>query len=722
MGLRKGQRELVESYTGGLCAVPAIPGGGKTYSLTMWAAETIGRGLHRPGKLLIVTYMNSAVSNFRRRISQELKGRGIGSGRDFHVATIHGLCLRILKERPDFLMAGDGLEVADEVTRARIIDGAVEEWKERNAESFQGFLDPNLQGNDAKLLDMWSEKLALIVRQSAVGDFKLRGLRPEAALKASEKLSQASLLRCAAEIYEIYEARLKRDGYLDFDDMLYGAKKLLEEDRELLERYRKKYTFVCEDEAQDSNLIQNEVLSMIAEGNLLRVGDSNQAICGTFTNSDFTYFRDFCRKPETMIYSITQSSRSSEAIIGLANRFVERVRSGHPVPSCRGCLLPQFIEPVGEGEQPGNPPSPPDGLGAGIFNSWEAEAAAVVSRAAHFLRKMPDKTIAVLVPTWWRLEVVLNLLEARGIPYEAVGGTEADSGALRRLGRALDFASMPENGDKLRALLPEMLEEEASERLSALLDEFSVRDALYNTEGTLSAAGLTGTAKTEALGLFDILRRILEYPFIIPEKLILFISEALGFGSEDRAVAARVADEVRRMAARDPSWELGALAVELLSPRNAFTHFAGIMRELKGYEPEPGKITVSTYHRAKGLEWDVVFLTCLSSSDFPARLEDRFIGEYWFLSQEFKNPQAVLKAELSKALGEEIPGDPVHLSRLENISEKARLLYVGITRARQYLFLSGFHENPGKRNEIRPSDYLLELKKYIDRAAGEVRR
>ena len=67
------------------------------------------------------------------------------------------------------------------------------------------------------------------------------------------------------------------------------------EDRHLLEKYQRTYSFVCEDEAQDSNYIQSEILKMIANGNLLRVGDSNQAICSTFSNSDFTLLKAFVK-------------------------------------------------------------------------------------------------------------------------------------------------------------------------------------------------------------------------------------------------------------------------------------------------------------------------------------------------------------------------------------------------------------------------------------------
>jgi DNA helicase-2/ATP-dependent DNA helicase PcrA len=216
----------------------------------------------------------------------------------------------------------------------------------------------------------------------------------------------------------------------------------------------------------------------------------------------------------------------------------------------------------------------------------------------------------------------------------------------------------------------------------------------------------------------DLVRELLEFPSTVVEKLILYIAEKLNFDREQRAIAQKVAGDVRYLMSQVPRWKLEDLAVELLSPKNIFNYFAGIVWDLKGYEPKPGVVTVSTYHKSKGLEWDIVFLTGLNYADFPVNINDKFIGEYWFLKQKYRNPRAIIKAEINGITGGKTSGDSILESKLETISEKARLLYVGITRAKEYLLLSGFHSNPGKRNEAPASRYLIELKRYIDEEAA----
>lgn len=467
---------------------------------------------------------------------------------------------------------------------------------------------------------------------SAIGDFKCRGINSKEAMERCRGLGEDSILSWASEIYEIYDKKLKIGGFLDFDDMLYNAKKMLKEDQLLLEKYQKKYSFVCEDEAQDSNLIQSEILDLISNGNLLRVGDSNQAICGSFSNSDFTLFKNFCDNPSTTVYKITQSSRNTVDIINLANYFVKYVRESHPVAECRDSLLAQFIEPVGEDDSRPNPKIDKYGIKAGIFTSWEDEARSVVVKAQEMIRKYPGKTIAILVPTSWRMNVVLNFLEARKIPYELLDNTSGEKNkTIRKLGRIIDFIAQPESGLKFYDMMNECFlldsydsesadEEQNEEKktvgqrviLCEFLKLYPVEKLLYPIGGEIERVDipkdlLASDIWSDFTEKLELVRELLEFPSTIVEKLILFISEKLGFEREERAIAQKVAGDVRYLMSQDPHWKLADLALELLSPKNIFNFFAGIVWDLKGYEPKPGVVTLATYHKSKGLEWDIVF-------------------------------------------------------------------------------------------------------------------
>ena len=725
MALRKGQKELVEQYRGGNCAVPAIPGGGKTHCLTMWAVEMIAQGLHKPGKILIVTYMNSAVNNFKQRISRELEKRGINGNGDYHVSTIHGLCLQIIKENPDLANINEEFDIIDGAGKQYIISSAVEELRKSNENRFKYYLDEKLTaaGKYEKTANDWHDRLCGVV-SAAIGDFKCKGIKPEEAKRICATLKDDSLLKHAAAIYEVYDKRLKASGMVDFDDMLRNAGKLLTENAALLEKYRRKYTFVCEDEAQDSNLLQNEILERIANGNFLRVGDSNQAICSTFTNSDFKYFKDFCDRPQTVVYHITQSSRSTVDIINLPNYFVDYVTGGHPVEECRNSLLAQYIEPVAKEDEGRNPVTDEYAIRTAVFNSWEEEAAGVVRYVRHMQKTCRDKSMAILIPTSWKIRDVVSLLEAGGVPYEELdGGSYVKTRPLRLLGRVLNIHYSPDDSRKFADLVNELPMADNPLKKAQLVDFVAgcpPEALLYPDQEGMNTVSvpeelMQSEAWEEFTARLDFFRELLELPSTPVESLVLTIAEKLDFGREEKAIAQRVAGDIKFMRLRNPRWQLNELAEELLSTRSMYSYFAGLVWDLKGYEPKPGVVTLATYHKSKGLEWDVVFLAGLSYADFPVNLNDKFAGEYWFLKQEYKNPQALVKAELEAVTGGAGMRDSMLKARLETISERARLLYVGITRAKWHLFLSGFHSNMGKRNEIQPSAYLLELKRFIDR-------
>jgi DNA helicase-2/ATP-dependent DNA helicase PcrA len=118
--LRPDQQKVVE-YRKGYMAVPAVPGAGKTTVLAYLAADLIAAGAPDPGRILIVTYTNSAVANFRSRIGEFLDARGYPRHQGYEVRTIHSLAMNIVRERPDAIGWSDGFTIMDEIRLSALL-------------------------------------------------------------------------------------------------------------------------------------------------------------------------------------------------------------------------------------------------------------------------------------------------------------------------------------------------------------------------------------------------------------------------------------------------------------------------------------------------------------------------------------------------------------------------------------------------------------------------
>lgn len=697
--LRKGQKELVETYRNGYCGVPAIPGGGKTFAMTQWAVEVLTEGISKPGKVLIVTYMNSAVNNFKQRISVALEKRGITS-RDYYVSTIHSLCLQIIKEKPDLVGINSEVEIIEQSKKNAIIKDAIAKWKrnEDNMRLYVYYLDENYLAKNGydKVVKKWDGDFCKLI-SNAISEFKTLGIGAKEAVYKTKDLPATSLVKVAAIIYTEYEKMLRRKGLIDFEDMLFKAKYILENDDAVLNKFRKKYTYVCEDEAQDSNRIQTEILTLIAgkDGNFLRVGDSNQAIMTTFANSDMKLFKEFCNGENKKVFHIVESSRNTVQIINTANSFVDYVINSHPTVECRNSLLPQYIEPVSKDDDFPNPVVEGDGVFYAKYSKKEDEYQGIVDKCKKIIEEFPDKTTAILLPDSYKIKYLINLLDAYKIKYDYLDNSSDErNGTIIKLGRIIDFISKPESNEKLIEIVSLFIDEEVIGRdeLIKFLKGVDVEELFYPVAGFDYSGKMDNKLKKlMAFKMFDELKEklkaFLEFPFTVPEKLVLYVAEKLEFSREEMAIAEKVASGIKFLAEDNARYKLSDLAFELLQPKNAFNYFANLVYELKGYEPKPGVVAIATYHKSKGLEWDNVFLGSLTAEDFPTMLSDKFKDECAYLKLACRNPGAFIKRDFATILGEE-QRDFAKEGKYEFIAERSRLLYVGITRAKERLFIS----------------------------------
>ena len=117
------------SYENGTMAVPAVPGAGKTFIVTNLVAKLLCENKHKGGKILILTYMNSAVSNFKGRIKKILQDNEIKEENSYEVMTIHSLAVKIIKEKPEIVMLNDEFNIADDLQKNIILNECINNFK-----------------------------------------------------------------------------------------------------------------------------------------------------------------------------------------------------------------------------------------------------------------------------------------------------------------------------------------------------------------------------------------------------------------------------------------------------------------------------------------------------------------------------------------------------------------------------------------------------------------
>lgn len=725
---RDDQLPIME-YRGGTMAVPAVPGAGKTFIICNLVCELIKDKVHKPGKILIVTFMNSAVNNFKHRISMVLQKKGITASNDYEVMTIHSLALKILKDRPDVVGVNEEFKILDDVNKSLYLNKCIMKWRRNGGENiFKAMIsDKALNKYTGKQNDWWNDFFMSV--DTIIGELKISDISPQKLKDEVKNLNQDSILNHIAEIYDSYTKILKEEGYIDYNDLLILAYKLLKTDDALREKLNVKYTFVFEDECQDSNLIQGKILGLISEknGNLVRVGDVNQSITGTFTSSDPKFFREFCDNANKK-FEMYMAGRSTKHIIDLANELVHHINNYHGEEKCRCALVNQEIKTVPEFLKIKKPDVDNYGISTMICSSNQDEINKATKLTMKFKEKYPNKTCAILVPYNNQVKEIADKLRELNIECDELSNkSDKRCKAVNTLGYILQFISDPHDSFKFKDLVKNVFIEEnteESDRLFDFIQDYKVEKLMYPSGGVIEQKDipreiLDSNVYQEFIKCMQQIKTIFKYPQTQLDGLILYISDVLNFSLEDRAMADAVASYIRFLSKDDSEFYLSHIVDQLLDEKNGIlNHISGIIYDLEGYEPSSDRITVSTCHKAKGLEWDCVFILSITSYQYPYMTTDKF-REYYYLKQQFKNPTVLCKAEIAKILGNNICEDPIGEAKIQIINEKIRLLYVGITRAKEYLILMAAKCNEGKWNESNPSQYFYVLQNYINSQRGE---
>ena len=724
---RQDQIQIME-YKGGTMAVPAVPGAGKTFIVTNLVAKLLRDGKHEKSKILILTYMNSAVNNFKGRIKKILIENEIKEENSYEVMTIHSLAVKIIKEKPEVVMLDEEFSIADDYQKNIILNECIQNYRRNGGEKiFQWFLKEQKDTKwREKMLDAWENGFYDLVGNS-ISELKYKEISPK---NLEEKIdsSYKGILRIILQIYIEYEKKLKYHGLLDYDDILILAYKALILDDDLRSKFQKRYKFIFEDECQDSNEIQGKIIKLICgeNNNLVRVGDINQSITGTFSSSDPKYFKDFIKDADNC-YRMDMSNRSSKDILELTNKFVKYITNKLNQKECRDALENMEIKtvPCGMGYKE-NPKPDIYSINTKRYKTWNDEIEKTVAYAKAIKNKYPNKSIGILVPLNTQITEVSKELIEQNLEFEELGPNSLNKRKiLNNIAYIIDFILNCDDIEKLIITLDNVFIKYDNETkkidLMNLLKKYNTEDILYNFDN-IEDFKLNDDSKLYSSFSYGIksLREILEYPLSRLDLLILFIGERLNLEIADKALVEYIAFYTKYICLENININLRDIYEILTNIKNkVFNHIIEVVYEMNGYEPKPGSITICNYHKSKGMEWDCVFLLGLVEYNFPDNINQKFQCDKWYLKDKYKNPVAVVKSEIDKILGNELETDYFNNTKLELINEKIRLLYVGITRAKEMLILSCSvykDENDiGKRNKEQKSClYINELERYIN--------
>ena len=740
---RPRQQEVLE-YRGGKMGVSAVPGSGKTYTLSYLAAQLVASGmLDDDQEVLIVTLVNSAVDNFAGRVAGFIRERGLLPNLGYRVRTLHGLAHDIVRERPALVGLSDDFQIVDEREADRILQDAAMAHLRANPYVADDFLSPDLDEGkrDWVRRTHWPDLVTGVARSFVKQAKDLEGT-PEGLLRRLRRFPQTfPLVEMGAAIYADYQRALRYRGAVDFDDLIRLALQALELDRELLERLRDQWPFILEDEAQDSSRLQEEILRLLTGpgGNWVRVGDPNQAIYETFTTADPRFLRDFLEEEDVEARELPNSGRSTRSIISLANYLIDWTQAEHPVEAVRDALAPPHIEPTPPGDPQPNPPDDPSQVRivARKFSPG-GELQAVADSLARWLPEHADETVAVLVPRNQRGFELVGELKKRGLEYiEFLRSTRETRETAGALGNVLRYLADPSSPKKLATVYKvwrraDRDDEEAKKQLEWVARRLSkcrrVEDFVWPRVDRDWLAGMEMADDFpdihEQLVAFRALVRRWQEATLLPiGQLILTLAQDLFEEPADLAVAHKLAGVLRRMSESHPDWRLPELVEELAVVARNERRFLGLSADDTGFDPEQhkGKVVVTTVHKAKGLEWDRVYLMAVNNYNFPSALpHDQFISEKWFV-RDGLNLEAEALAQLEAVLAEGSLGvyeyeerDVTREARLEYTAERLRLLYVGITRAKKELIITW---NTGRRGNLQPAVPFIALQTFWEGGA-----
>lgn len=750
---RRSQAEIMK-YTGGTMGISAVPGSGKTHTLSALAADLVEKLVldqdfyakeKGTKEILIVTFSNAAVSNFATRISGFLSERNLMPGIGYRICTLHSMAAEIVRGHAESVGLQPDFSVLDENAAGSLLQHSVDIWLEKDQRNlFDRVIKRNLNESQKEMYytKNWHTEISKMVRNviSQAKDYRMTPDTIRAAIESQSTKFDPVPLRMVCDIYESYQMQLKTYPALDFGDLMFYACQILEKDPGYLRFEQERWPYILEDEAQDSSLIQENVLRLLtgASHNWVRVGDPNQAINETFTTADPKFLLNFLQEADRTI-DLKEAGRSTRSILTQANRLIRWVTEKYPDTECKTALVQPYIRLTDPGDRQGNPADQPKRI---IYDQTlyqpQEEIQAISKIAVEHAKSHPEETIAILCPSNnFGTEFVTELSKQDVEIIEVLRSTKRMRTAADTLSKTIACLSRPLNA-KLRLSLFEALYNhhadsdfylcpddcrKAREAFNTLkfAEDFFYPDSAEKFEKFIHDADMSEMLQQTLYNFRFLLRRWLDARFLSIDQLLLLISQDIFTDSEDLCTGSQMGKVLSQIVHNNPGFGLGEMAEEIRKIATNSAEYPGLKSVETQFDPNlyRGKIVVTTYHKAKGLEWDQVFLTSCNTYDFPvcnekAKAERKarpaFIRDQLDLQAEMLEMLRVISFPEEKRSYQEGIGS--RNAFIDNVRERLRLLYVGITRAKKGLYISC---NSGRFNNVHETLAVTELRKMKEK-------
>lgn len=631
-GLNPQQRQAVV-HEGSPLLIVAGAGSGKTAVLTRRIAYLMAARGVGVGQILAITFTNKAAAEMRERVVG-LVGE---KARYMWVSTFHSTCVRILRNQ------------------AALIEGLNSNFSIYDADDSRRLLQ--MVGRDLGLdIKRYSPRLLA----NAISNLKNELIDPHQALAGLTEDSD-DLARAVASVYDEYQRRLRAANALDFDDLIGETVAVLQAFPQIAQYYRRRFRHVLVDEYQDTNhaqyvlvreLVGRDSNDGIPPGELCVVGDADQSIYA-FRGATIRNIEDFERDyPDTRTILLEQNYRSTQNILSAANSVIARNA---------GRREKRLWTDAGAGE-----------LIVGYVADNEHDEARFVAEEIDALAEGSEITyndVAVFYRTNNSSRSLEEVLIRAGIPYKVVGGVRFyERKEIRDIVAYLRVLDNPGDAVSLRRIL-NTPRRGIGDRAEACVAVYAENTGVGFGDALVAAAQgkvpMLNTRAEKAIAgfveMFDELRGRLDDDL---GELVEAVLERTGYRRELEA-----STDPQELARLDNLNELVSVAHEFstdrenaaaLGPDDEDVPDTGVLADFlervslvadADEIPEHGSgvVTLMTLHTAKGLEFPVVFVTGWEDGMFP------------------------------------------HMRALDNpteLSEERRLAYVGITRARQRLYVS----------------------------------